>query len=214
MLSLLALASVGSLCGQTPTGAIAGVVTDPSGAAVSGATIRIVNRDSGLIRDLITSTEGAYSASALPPGLYLVTAQSAGFRLLERKATVEAGTTTSINLTFQLGETTDAVTVTDTAPMLRYDDHQVGGLISRSQIENLPLNGRNFLDLAKLEPGVINAVRASNNRTLVPMLGSGLQTTPRIGFTRVSVDGGNINLIVGPGAALNVSQDVVQEFQL
>jgi hypothetical protein len=214
ILFLLALAPVESVHAQTPTGAIVGIVTDPAGAAVSGAAIRVTNRESGLSRDLTTSTEGAYSMSALPPGVYQVTAEAAGFRLLERTATVEAGTTTSVDLTFQLGEVTEEVTVTDAAPMIRYDHHQIGGLVSRAQIENLPLNGRNFLELAKLEPGVTNAVRGTNNRTLVPMLGSGLQSSPRVGYTRVTVDGASILLIHSIGAALNVSQDVVQEFQL
>src|SRR5439155_6075632 len=98
--------------------------------------------------------------------------------------------------------------------VIRYDHHQIGGVVTREQIENLPLNGRNFLELAKLEPGVTNPVRASNNRTFVAPLGSGLQTIPRVGFTRVMVDGASINSLHTIGAALQVSQDVVQEFQM
>jgi hypothetical protein len=214
MLFLLALMAIGSVRAQTPTGTINGIVADPAGAPVSQARVSITNRASGLVRNLTTSTEGVYSAAALPSGVYLVTAEAAGFRLLERTATVEAGTTTSVNLTLQVGEVSDKVTVTDAAPLIRYDHHQVGGVVSRAQIENLPLNGRNFLDLAKLEPGVTNTVRGTNNRTIVPALGSGVITSPRIGFTRVTVDGANINIIPGIGAVLNVSQDVVQEFQL
>src|SRR5262245_55218271 len=101
---LLALAPIGSVQAQTATGTIAGIVTDPAGEAVSGATIRIMNRDSGLTRDLATSTEGTYGTSALPSGLYQLTAEATGFRLLQRTATVEAGTTTTVNLTFQLAE--------------------------------------------------------------------------------------------------------------
>src|SRR5262245_14672798 len=92
MLFLLALMAVGPAHAQTPTGAIAGGVTDPAGAPLSGASISIINRDRGLTRKLTTSTEGAYSAAALPSGVYLVTAEAAKFRLLERTVTVEAGT--------------------------------------------------------------------------------------------------------------------------
>src|SRR5262249_21374506 len=96
----------------------------------------------------------------------------------------------------------DKVTVTDAAPLIRYDHHQVGGVVSRAQIENLPLNGRNFLELAKLEPGVTNPVRGTNNRAFVPTLGSGLQTNPRIGFTRVTVDGASIRLVAMSGKSV------------
>jgi hypothetical protein len=202
------------LCAQAPTGTIAGVVTDPAGAHVAGARVRLTDRDSGLTRSLITTTEGDYSAAALPPGAYRVTAQATGFRLLQRLATVEAGTTTTINFTLEIGEVTEKVIVSDVAPLINYEQHQVGGLVSRTQIETLPLNGRNFLDLAKLEPGVTNPILGSNNRIFVPMLGAGLQSSPRIGYTRVTVDGGDINLIGTPGAVLQVSQEAVQEFQL
>ena len=95
----------------------------------------------------------------------------------------------------QIGDVTEQVTVDDAAPLMHYEQHQVGGVISRKQIENLPLNGRNFLDLAKLEPGVTNPVSTTNNRLLVPTLGAGVQVLPRIGYTRVTVDGANINFI-------------------
>ncbi len=114
----------------------------------------------------------------------------------------------------QLGEVTEKVTIDDAVPLIRYDHHQVSGLVSRAQIENLPLNGRNFLELAKLEPGGTSPVRASDNRIIVPTLGAGSQVSPRIGYTRVSIDGASIMAISAPGAALNVSQDVVQEFQI
>lgn len=162
----LSCASYSVARAQTPTGAFAGVVMDPSGARVSGARVSIINRDSGLTRNLTTSTEGDYSAAALPSGVYRVTAEAEGFRLVELTATVEAGTTTTLNLTLQIGDVTEKVTVDDAGPLIHYDQHQVGGLVSRKQIENLPLNGRNFLDLAKLEPGVTNL---SGARTTAPL---------------------------------------------
>jgi Carboxypeptidase regulatory-like domain len=199
---------------QTPTGAITGVVADLAGARVAGARVNITSRDSGLTRNLISSTEGDFGAVALPSGIYQVTAEAAGFRRLERTATVEAGMTTTVNLSLKIGDVTEQVTVDDAAPLMHYEQHQVSGVVNRGQIENLPLNGRNFLELARLEPGVTNAVRGTNNRIFVPTLGAGLQTSPRIGYTRVTVDGGNINFIGTIGAALQVSQEVVQEFQL
>jgi hypothetical protein len=208
------LLAVGSVCAQSPAGTIAGMVTDSDGARVAGVRVTITNRESGLTRNLTTSTEGDYSAAALSSGFYTVSAEVTGFRRLERAAIVEAGTTTTVKLTLKIGEVTEQVTVDDAAPLMQYEQHQVSGVVSRKQIENLPLNGRNFLDLAKLEPGVTNPVPTTNNRILVPILDAGLQVNPRIGYTRVSVDGANINFIASIGAALQVSQEAVQEFQI
>lgn len=178
-------------------------MTDPAGAAVAGARVRLTNRDTGLSRSLNTSEEGNYSVAALPPGVYQVTAEAAGFGLLERTATVEAGTTTTVNLKLQIGEVSEMITVSDAAPLLRYDQHQVGGLVSRAQIENLPLNGRNFLELAKLEPGVTTPTRVTGNRTLVPVLGSPAANSGS--RTRVTVDGGSIMAVFVVGSAMGFS---------
>lgn len=213
-LLLLPLLAIGSARAQTPAGTIAGIVTDASGARVSGARLAISNRDTGLGRSVTASTEGDFAAADLPPGVYNVAAEAAGFRRLERLATVEAGTTTTVNLTLEAGGVNEQVTVDDAAPLINYESHQVGGVVTREQIESLPLNGRNFLDLAKLEPGVTNPIRGTNNRVFVPLLGAGVQTAPRIGYTRVTVDGADINLVGAIGAALQVSQEAVQEFQL
>ena len=86
--------------------------------------------------------------------------------------------------------------------------------MTRAQIEALPLNGRNFLELAKLEPGVTATVRLPDDRTFVAPLGAGLQTIPRVGATRVTVDGASITTPGTAGTLLQVSQDAVQEFQI
>jgi len=213
-LFLILLVAVGSTHGQAPTGTIAGVVTDPTRAPVARARITITNRDNRLTRNLNTSDEGEYIAVGLPPGIYRVSVDATGFAQLELPVTVVVGTTTTFNLKLQIGEVSESVTVDQSAPLLHYDQHQVGGVVSRAQIENLPLNGRNFLELAKLEPGVANPVRGTNNRVAVPILGSGGQNNPRIGYTRVTVDGADINFVDSIGAALQVSQEAVQEFQI
>ena len=207
------LASAAGLA-QEPTGTISGLVSDPSGAAIHNARVTVANLSTGLDRKLETSAEGRYAAPALPAGSYQVKVEAEGFRSLIRPVTVEAGATTTADLTLQVGDASQTVTVGATAPQIRFDHHQVSGLVSRAQIENLPLNGRNFLDLAKLEPGITNASRGANNRIYVRMLGTGGDTAPRVGYTRVTVDGGSI---LGPGligAALKVSQEAVQEFQI
>ena len=211
---LLTLMAAGSIRAQAPTGAIAGVVTDSSGAALRDVHVDVTSRETGQHRDVITSAEGRYAVEALRPGVYRVAVAVAGFKRLERPASLEAGTTTTVNLTLEVGDMTETMTVSGAAPLLHHAQHQIGGVVTRDQIENLPLNGRNFLELAKLEPGVTNPVQLSDNRTFVSLLGAGLQTIPRIGYTRVTVDGASITTPATIGTLLQVSQDVVQEFQI
>ena len=211
---LLLLLALGSARAQTPTGTIAGVVTDQTGAALTGARVDIVNRDTGYTRSLTTAVNGVYTAAALPSGVYQISVEAAAFKRLEREASVEAGTTTTVDMTLELGEMTESVAVAATQPLLRHDHHRVGGVVTREQIERLPLNGRNFLELAKLEPGVTNPARLADGRVFVSSLGGGLQTIPRVGNTRVTVDGASISTPGTVGVLLQISQDAVQEFQM
>jgi hypothetical protein len=207
------LLATGTSRAQAPTGNIAGVLKDSAGAPVAGARLRLTNQDNGLTRSLTTSTDGNYIAAALPPGIYHLTIEAEGFRLLERAATVETGSTNTVNLTLHLGEISEQVTVDAVTPLMQYEHHQVGGLIGRKQIEDLPLNGLNFLELAKLEPGVEPPTRASNsNRNFVPALGQPVGSDGR--GTRVTVDGGSIMSVGSGGSAMGFSQGVVREFQI
>ena len=213
LLSILFLAEV-TLLAQTPTGTIVGNVTDPTGAVISSAAITIVNRATGLTRTSTTDPEGTYTAPSLPAGFYEIRAQAVGFSTLLQQVYVAAGSTTTVDLSLRIGEVAQQVSAeTEASPQIQYDSHRVGGLVSRAQIENLPLNGRNFLELAKLEPGGTGP-QSTLNRTFVPILGSGLVSFPRIGYTRMTVDGASIMAMGAPGAGQTVSQDVVQEFQI
>jgi hypothetical protein len=181
---------------------------------MAGVQVAIAHIDTGQPRTRVTSVDGYYTADFLPPGAYQVTVEAHGFRKLQRNVRVEAGTTTTVDLVLDVGPISDSIVVSGAVPLLRSDHHQVAGVVGREQIEQLPLNGRNFLELSKLEPGVTNVVRATNNRSLVPILGAGLQTLPRIGYTVVTVDGGNVSFPGVLGSAIQVSQEVVQAFQI
>ncbi|HJY87157.1 MAG TPA: carboxypeptidase-like regulatory domain-containing protein, partial [Candidatus Acidoferrales bacterium] len=206
------LITLGSVHAQAPTGTIAGRVLDPSGAAIPGARILVTNKQTGAQRVLLATNEGDYSAPALLVGVYEVTVEAPGFQRLAREAIIETGSTTTVNLTMQLGATTYTVSVDAASPQIRYDTHEVGGVVTRPQIEGLPLNGRSFLELAKLEPGAQPPTRGSNNRTFVPVLGQTVGNSGR--GTRVSIDGGSIMAIGQGGSAMGFSQEVVQEFQI
>jgi hypothetical protein len=202
----------GTLHSQAPSGAIAGGVSDPTGARIPGVHVTVTNKENGQKRTLVTTGDGDYSATALLPAMYEVTVQAPGFQQLARDAIVEAGSTTTVNFALGVGSSTESLTVEGASPQIHYDSHEVDGVITPPQIQGLPLNGRNFLELAKLEPGAQQPTRASNNRMLVPLLGAPVGQNGRA--TRVTVDGGSIMEIGNGGAAMGFSQEVVQEFQV
>ena len=197
---------------QEPVGTIQGVARDPSGGAVAGAQIKLVSLATGLPRMVTTSSQGDYSFPAVLAGEYELSTDAQGFQRTIRRALVEAGTTTTADLDLKIGEVTESATVSGASPQMHYDSNTVSGLVTHSQIANLPLNGRSFLELAKLEPGVQPPTRASGNRIFVPVLGQPQGGSGR--GTRVTVDGGSIMEVGNGGSAMNFSQEVVQELQI
>ena len=207
--ALAFLACAYTVLAQTPNGIVAGVVYDPSGATIAGGSVKVSGWTDGYSRTALTSRQGDFSFPALPPGEYEVSVEARGFQNTVRIAQVEAGTSTTVNFTMQVGNTTDSVTVEGASPQIHYDSNTVGGLVTQTEIAGLPLNGRSFLELSKLEPGVQAPTRATNNRSFVPVLGAPSSTHGQ----RVTVDGGSIVAIGYGGSAMGFSQEVVQEFQ-
>ena len=200
--------------GQAPTGIIAGRISDSTGASIPHARVLISKKEDGLQRVVETTAEGDYTASSLQVGVYEVAVEAPGFQRLLCDAIVEAGSTTTVDGVLRIGPSSQSITVAAASPQMRYDSYDISGVIDRSQIDELPLNGRDFLELAKLEPGAVQpSARGANNRTFVPLL-----ATPAPGnngaLTRVTVDNGSIMQIGNGGAAMGFSQDVVQEFQV
>src|SRR5260370_28134117 len=100
-------------------------------------------------------------------------AEAGRFAHINRHATGEAGTTTTVERKRSVNATSAVVEVDAVTPQMKFDSHQVGGVLARAQVENLPLNGRNFIELSKLEPGVtVPSTRPSFGRQLVPVMGS------------------------------------------
>ena len=141
--------------------------------------------------------------------------EASGFQRMVRQALVEAGETTLTDFNLTIGDARESVIVDSAAPQILYDSTTLGGVITQGQIEGLPLNGRNFLELAKLEPGVQPPSRSNNNRTFLPILGAPGGNTGSGGRgTRVTVDGGSIMAVGSFGSQMGFSQEVVQEFQI
>ena len=178
---IVVLLAAGTARAQTPFGTITGMTRDPAGAVLAGVQVTITHRETGQSRITTSSADGSYSVAGLLPGVYKVTAQVYGFKRIEKVASVEAGTSTLVDLMLELGAIEETVSVPGVQPLIRSDHHVVGGVVTRGQIETLPLNGRKFLELAKLEPGVTNPGRLSDSRVFVSLLGAGLKTIPRVG---------------------------------
>jgi len=197
---------------QAPVGTISGVVADESGAVIPNASVKIRNKATGAERDLVSNAEGAFSAPSLPAGVYEVRVELKGFRTVVREATVETGLTTTADMRLPIGQTSEVVNVEAATAQVEYEKHAIDGVVERQQIQDLPLNGRSFMQLASIEPGVtVGAGTTSQYNALsnVSIMGGDS------GKTAISVDGGAIrDTIEGSGSAMNFSQEVVQEFQV
>lgn len=200
-----------SLIAQAPTGTIAGIITDESAGLVPDATVTITNQGTGAVRSVKSGFDGSFSAPSLPAGYYEVRAEATGFRILVRPAQVETGATTTVNMTMQVGIAREVINIEAAPANMNYETNTVQGVVTQQQIDSLPLNGRSYLNLAQLEPGVLvtPANPAQYNAQFSVSILGGLASR-----TSITVDGGNVRNPIEGGSGTNFSQEVVQEFQL
>ena len=152
--AILTLACAGLALAQTSAGSIRGAVTDPTGSVLPNAQVTVKNLDTNSERKLLTNDQGLYNADNLLPGDYEVGVEVRGFRRFIKRVTVLTGNTHTADFSLTIGASTEAVTVTSEAAQINTNDYKVDGVITRGRIEALPLNGRNFLELGQMEPGV------------------------------------------------------------
>ena len=134
---------------------LTGLVTDPTGAAIPAARVTLLNVDTAIQTTAGTSPDGYYAFPLVPPGNYRVTAEAAGFKSIVRSgirlAVEQKGT---INLALEIGQVTERISVEAAAPLVSTEDASIGTVVDRRKLADLPLNGRNPLDLVTLAPGV------------------------------------------------------------
>ncbi len=137
------------------TGSISGTIKDSSDAVLPGATVVIKQAETGATREVVTDARGRYAAPNLPPGPYEVTATLTGFGQLTRSGVrLTVGRDAIVDIALAVGTLQDQVTVVGEAPTVDTKSASTGGLIGQEQIAGLPLNGRSFIELANLTPGV------------------------------------------------------------
>jgi hypothetical protein len=133
---------------------VTGRVTDASGAVVPNAKVTVTNSGTNEMRTVTTNDEGEYTIPQLPPGDYALTAEQAGFKKLVQRFTLETGQGARVDLTLQAGAVTEQVEVTAVTPVIAAEDASIGNVVDQKKIVELPLNGRNYLQLALLQPNV------------------------------------------------------------
>jgi outer membrane receptor protein involved in Fe transport len=212
--SVFALALVAPIFGQqAATATIEGVVTDPQNALIPGAKVTVKNVDTGLTREITTDDSGIYRIAALPPGAYQISASGKGFAENKYGAVkLTVGQKLNLDLALRVN-VSEAVTVTDVAPIVETTRANVSASVGERAIRGLPVNGRNFLDFVTLTPGVVRDPRGGD-------LSFGGQKGT---LNSVQIDGvDNNNLFFGQSlgrtgsgrAPYQFSQDAVQEFQV
>ncbi|MGA7919071.1 MAG: carboxypeptidase regulatory-like domain-containing protein [Candidatus Acidiferrales bacterium] len=195
------------------TGNIEGTITDSSGGVVQGAKVTITNKDTGQAVKTTTSSAGTYNSGTLVPGNYSVRAEATGFKTVEQGVVVRVGVVSGINLSLPVGAANTVVEVAEQSVAVNTEQASVQGVLNKEQIENLPVNGRNFLDLAQLEPGVQIQDGADFDPTKVGF--SSISVGGRFGRTaRIEVDGVDVSDETVGTTTENIPASAIDEFQI
>jgi Carboxypeptidase regulatory-like domain len=195
------------------TGSIVGTVTDPQGAVVAGAKVTITDKATGQVITTSTTSSGAYASGSLIPSRYVIRVEAQGFRTTEQTMAVEVAVTATGNFKLQLGEAGQVVEVQATELQVNTEQATVQGVINTEQIENLPVNGRNFLDLAQLEPGV--QIQDGGNFDPTKKGFSSISFGGRFGRTaRIEIDGVDTSDETVGTTTQDIPQGAIQEFAI
>ena len=212
MLALLLVARFGAA--QSTGGRIRGTVTDPSGGAVVGATITLLNEATHATRDVQTGANGEYIFLEVPVGSYEIDAASKGFKKYARKGIpLDLNEVVAVDITLQVGGATDVVEVTGAPPVVDTTSTQLGAVMNERAVTELPLNTRNTYQLLQLQPGVQSTVGAnlfygSDQAGVVSVNGG------RGRANDFMVNGGDANDIFVNLPAIQPSPDAIEEFRV
>jgi hypothetical protein len=217
-LVFLVFATAVPVFSQTTTGRILGEVHDQSGAALAGATVTVTDVQRGTKRTVTADQSGAYVVPSLTPSVYVVRAEANGFKAVERpNVQVEVATDVTVDVALPTGDVKETVVVSGDVPLVNTTSSTLGGTLSNKEINDLPLNGRNYENLLQLRPGVVrypgggfsttsaNGLRAEDNAYLVDGL---FNSEPFSGQSIINGAG-----IAGDSATI-LPVDSIQEFNL
>lgn len=218
LISLFLVLPAGTVMAQTTTATISGLVKDESGAVLPGVSVNVKNVDTGSVRTLVTDDQGHYMAPELGPGNYEVEATLAGFQTAVRTGiTLTVGRHAAVDLALKVGAPDEKVVVSGEAPLVETASSAMAGLVGEVQIRDLPLNGRNFVQLTLLETGVVQARSAGGSA----VVGGGLKMSfhgARTDSNNFMMDGTSINSVnqfaIGGASGQAMGVETIREFQV
>src|SRR6266508_2077482 len=213
LLAALVVSSMAIVFAQLGTAGISGLVSDTNGAAIANARVIVKNKATGQTREATASSEGIYTFQNLPPATYEIRVEAPNFTpAVVESVTLNVGEVPAINVTLKPAGAQETVVITP-GEVLSVDTNtsQISGVINERTLTNLPLNGRNFLDLAFLIPGNAPAPNYDPTKTTTIEVSSAGQLG-RGG--NIAVDGADNNDDVVGGTLQNFPQDGIGEFQI
>ncbi len=195
---------------------ITGVVRDPGKLVVRGAIVTATNLATGLQRTAVTDLNGVYRIPLLPPGVYEVKIEINGFNTqIKKGVALTVGQILTLNFDLTLGGPREAVVIETDEPLIESERTHEASTITQRPINNLPIDGRNFLDFARLTPGVVEESPAIVAAKLGPLTTSGLSFAAQNGRANsVQIDGVDNNDTASNGVRPTISQEAVSEFQI
>lgn len=213
VLALTLAAGIAPAAAQTPVAAVSITITDASGAVLVGGTVLLTQAGTGTARTGVTGPGGRVRVENLQPGVYTIEAGYAGFRTASQVVTLEVGDDIALGFELVLGDSAERVEVPGGGSAVNRTGFEVRGSVGRQQIEDLPLNGRSFLELAQLQPGV-GVVSVTNPGGLGNNYHRVLVAGAYYSQTRISIDGSTVGDRYAGGTTQGLSQESVQEFQV
>ena len=218
LLLAVLLTAVAGAAGAQTAGTISGGVSDASGGALPGVTITVRNTRTGLVRTSVTGSEGRYVVPALPPGIYEVRAELTGFTpQLRPDVALAVAETLAINVTLQVGGLAVEEVVTGVTPLVNTSTSELSYLVGAQAMEQLPLNGRNYTDLALLQPGV-NAFPHRDGGSVVAhglaMSVNGQDPRSNVYLLDGTIQNDMTNGPAGSAAGTALGMDTISEFRV
>src|SRR5262245_58265274 len=217
LLSALGLGALPALAQSRSSSAdLTGVVLDPTKRLVPGATVTATNLATGLARSGASNTNGVYRIPLLPPGVYDVKIEVGGFNSqIKRGVTLTVGQTLTLNFDLTLGGTKESIFVETDDPLVETERTHRASTITQRPINNLPINGRNFLDFASLTPGVVEESPTVTSIQIGALTTSGLSFAGQNGRANsVQIDGVDNNDTTSNGVRPTITLEAVREFQI